>query len=77
MTTEEIINAPDLIDKAFPNNYVGPYGLTHPIVLPTDPPQHIPSFWDKFPPDTVAILFIIIVVMLVIWLLYKGDTYHD
>ncbi len=72
MTQEEIINAPDLIDKFVPS-YVGPYGMTHPFVLPDDPPQHVPSFWETIPPDTVAIVFIIIVAMLTIWMIRKED----
>lgn len=71
MTQEEIINAPDLIDKAA--TYSGVYGSKHPLVIPDRVPQHVPSFWETIPPDTVAIVFIIIIAILTIWLIRKED----
>ncbi len=68
---EKAINAPDLIDKFVKPVY--PYGATHPLVIPDDPPQHVPSFWETIPPDMVAIVFIIIIAILTIWLIRKED----
>ncbi|MDD7074141.1 MAG: hypothetical protein PUH97_07380 [Dialister sp.] len=51
----------------------GAYGMTHPFVKPNVQTQYTPSFWETIPPDTVAIVFIIIIAILTIWLIRKEN----